>query len=106
MLKNDFLRALELRAKTNLANPNECDIAMLSKACEDAEEECKNKLVANYIKEDFAYIRLLIYLKIVLSDEEKLLYENTIKAINKAPFKVNDTYKTSSVLVVARKDRF
>lgn len=85
-MKEKILQELPLRAKKALLNRAEISPEVVSRATDDAIEVAKGRSVLYFILEDFAYIRLKIYLKIDLSPEDELLYQNAIKAIEKSPF--------------------
>lgn len=87
---------LSIRAKKALYNIDEIDDEFITRAIADANEECSGKDVKEYIKEDFAYIRLKIYLKIDLNDEDELLYKEALKAIKNASYIDEATGETSS----------
>ncbi|MCV3462297.1 hypothetical protein [Campylobacter sp. FU_497] len=103
------LKELDLmkRAQLNLANTDEITREVVAKAAKDVDDICKNKNIAHFIWEDFAYIRIKIYLKIVLDEEDKLLLENSLKQIQNAPL-VDESGQISSLRlkVKQRKDRF
>lgn len=80
---------LKQRAALNLANQNEITDEVISRCCEDADEIKGNHLAPYWALEDFAYIRLKIYLKINLSEEDALLYENALKEIKNSPLEKN-----------------
>ncbi|TKX33331.1 hypothetical protein [Campylobacter taeniopygiae] len=99
--------ALMKRAQQNLANIDEITREVVAKAAKDADDVCKNKDVAGFIWEDFAYIRIKIYLKIVLDDEDKMLLDNALKQIQNAPIVDQDGNLNSLRLrVMQRKDKF
>ena len=80
---------LKQRAALNLANQNEITDEVIRRCCEDADEIKGTRIVPYWALEDFAYIRLKIYLKINLSEEDALLYENALKQIKSAPIQEN-----------------
>lgn len=79
------LAKLKSRANKALFNISEVEDEFLNKAIEDANEATLGKEVKSYIVEDFAYIRLKIYLKIELSEEDEILYKEALKQIEKSP---------------------
>lgn len=83
-LPSPLFATLKARALKSLANPNEIDDAILNLALNDSNEACKGRHVANYIRVDFAYIRLKLYLKIDLNGEDELLFKNALEAIKNA----------------------
>ena len=80
---------LKQRAALNLANQNEITDELIGRCCEDANEIKGTHIVPYWVLEDFAYIRLKIYLKINLSEEDALLYENALKQIKNSPLEKN-----------------
>ncbi|TQR29161.1 hypothetical protein DMB92_08470 [Campylobacter sp. MIT 99-7217] len=99
--------ALMQRAQANLANIDEITREIVARASKDADEFCARKNVPDFIWEDFAYIRIKIYLKIVLDEEDKLLLEQAIKRVEKASEILEDgTFSTLKLRVLERKDRF
>lgn len=99
--------ALMKRAELNLANIDEITREVVAKAAKDADDACKNKVVSDYIWEDFAFIRIKIYLKIVLDDEDKMLLEQALKQIEKASEILDDgSIAPSGLRVRKRPDRF
>lgn len=100
----DKLRA---RARQSLKNEVEVSDEIIDKAASDAEVACANKAVAYYIKEDFAYVRVKIYLKISLSDEDLMLYETALKAIKAAEFiDENGNLQAAKVYKVVNREDF
>nr|DAX52842.1 MAG TPA: hypothetical protein [Caudoviricetes sp.] len=95
---------LELRAKQSLLNPNEITQGLIERCVTDAQEICKGREVPYFAKEDFAYIRLKIYLKAGLDDQDLLLLETAQKAIKNSPF-VNDAGELSSAKFYKSKAR-
>ena len=79
---------LKARAKKALYNLDEIENAdeFVEKAVNDALDISKDKAVLEHFVEDYAYIRLKIYLKVELSPEDELLYKEALKAIKEAPF--------------------
>ncbi|EAJ3448421.1 hypothetical protein ACCP00_001818 [Campylobacter coli] len=99
--------ALMKRAQQNLANIDEITREVVAKAAKDADDICKNKDIADFIWEDFAYIRIKIYLKIVLDDEDKILLDNALKRIENAPLIDKEGNLSSLRLkIMQRNDRF
>lgn len=100
--------ALMQRAELNLGNPQEITREVVAKAAKDADDVCKNKQIADFIWEDFAFIRIKIYLKILLDEEDKILLENALKAIKVAPEILEDgeVGLKTKIRVRQRKDRF
>jgi len=78
----EFIKELELRAKSSLENEAEVTQKALEVATAETLQECKGKDVKAWAKMDFAMIRLKIYLKISLSDEDVLLLKNAKKEIS------------------------
>ncbi|WP_260951403.1 hypothetical protein [Campylobacter sp. RM16187] len=78
------------RARVSLKNPNEVTDDVCECAVNDALEACKDRNVPYFAAEDFAYIRLKIYLKIELDETDVMLYETAQKAIKNAPFLSSD----------------
>lgn len=103
MSKQEELKKRAFKALLNIA---EIDDEFVQKAINDADEATNGKAVANYIYSDFAYIRLKIYLKIELSEEDELLYANAIKNISKAPFLEVDGSKKNSKIYVKNRESF
>lgn len=95
---------LELRAKQSLLNPNEITQGLIERCVTDAQEICKGREVPYFAKEDFAYIRLKIYLKAVLDERDLLLLETAQKTIKNSPF-VNDAGELSSAKFYKSKAR-
>ena len=60
-----------------------------------AEEISKGRDVPYFAKEDFAYIRLKIYLKVQLNAEDEMIFEAAQKFIKSSPF-VDDEGKLHS----------
>ncbi|MBE3022235.1 hypothetical protein [Campylobacter sp. 7477a] len=73
-------------AKTSLKNPNEITDDVCERAINDALEACKDRDAPYFAAEDFAYIRLKLYLKVELDEMDVTLYEAAQKAIKSAPF--------------------
>ena len=86
---------LTSRAKQSLQNPNEITDEMVERAVNDAEEISKGRDVPYFAKEDFAYIRLKIYLKVQLNAEDEMIFEVAQKFIKSSPF-VDDEGKLHS----------
>ena len=100
----EMAQKLELRAKQSLQNPNEITSELIARCITDAQEVCKGREVPYFAKEDFAYIRLKIYLKAVLDERDLLLLETAQKTIKNSPF-VNDAGKLSSAKFYKSKAR-
>ena len=80
------LQKLKERALKALYNLEEVENAneFVDKAVADALDISKGRAVIEHFVEDYAYIRLKIYLKIELSEEDELLYKEALKAIKEA----------------------
>ena len=100
----EMAQKLELRAKQSLQNPNEITPELIARCVTDAQEVCKGREVPYFAKEDFAYIRLKIYLKAVLDERDLLLLETAQKTIKNSPF-VNDAGELSSAKFYKSKTR-
>ena len=83
MLSNEALKTRALKA---LYNVSEIDDTFIDKAIKDANEISAGRAVIEHFVEDYAYIRLKIYLKIELSEEDELIYKEALKAISAADF--------------------
>ena len=75
---------LERRAKKSIYNIDEISDKIVKKACNDAIDITKGKDIKYQFAEDYAFIRLKIYLKIELSSTDELLYKEALKAIKEA----------------------
>lgn len=95
---------LKQRALKALYNKDEIDDIFVQKSVDDALEFSYGKAVMEHFVEDYAYIRLKIYLKIELSPEDELLYKEAIKAIKEAGV-VDDSgeIKSSHFIKIAAK---
>lgn len=100
----EMAQKLELRAKQSLQNPNEITQGLITRCVTDAQEACKGREVPYFAKEDFAYIRLKVYLKVGLDEQDLLLLEAAQKIIKNSPF-VDDTGKLSSAKFYKSKAR-
>lgn len=89
---------LKKRALKALYNLDEIESAkeFVDKAVADARDISKGKAVIEHFVEDYAYIRLKIYLKIELSQEDELLYKEVLKAIKEAPFVDDESGEVTS----------
>ena len=83
-LQSPNFKVLKQRALKSLSNPSEIDDDTLMLALQDSNEACRGKGVPNYIRIDFAYVRLKLYLKIDLNGEDELLFKNALEVISKA----------------------
>lgn len=92
------------RARVSLKNPNEVTDDVCERAVNDALEACKDRNVPYFAAEDFAYIRLKIYLKAQLEEQDMMLYESAQKAIKNAPF-INADGLSSSAKFYLSKNR-
>ncbi|PAF51288.1 hypothetical protein [Helicobacter sp. 13S00477-4] len=100
-----LLNELLERAKGALDNEGEVNEALAFKALKDMDEAVGDKKVADYIKLDFAYARLKLYLKIGLNGEDEMLLNKALKVIEKAPYIDDEGLKSSKkLLVLQRKD--
>ena len=93
MITKEKLKARAIKA---LYNTDEIDDKFVEKALNDAVELSKGKNALDHFMEDYAYIRLKIYLKIELSEEDELLYKEALKAIEKADFIDEESGETRS----------
>lgn len=84
LLQSPNLEILRQRALKSLANPSEICDDILFLALQDSNEACKGRDVPNYIRVDFAYVRLKLYLKIDLNGEDEMLFKNAMDVIAKS----------------------
>ncbi|MFW5606115.1 MAG: hypothetical protein ACOCMY_00135 [Campylobacter hyointestinalis] len=84
-LETNFKALLEQRAKSSLFNPNEISDEALDIAVGETFEECKGLIVKQWVMMDFAMIRLKMYLKIPLSEEDIITLKNAMSAIKSSP---------------------
>ena len=85
VLKSPYYERLKKRALKSLSNPSEIDDEVIELAINESNEACKGRDVAGFVRLDFAYVRLKLHLKIALNGEDELLFNNALKAIEKAP---------------------
>ncbi|RAZ54555.1 hypothetical protein [Campylobacter hyointestinalis] len=85
MDSSSFKALLEQRAKSSLFNPNEISDEALDIAVGETFEECKGLIVKQWVMMDFAMIRLKMYLKIPLSEEDIITLKNAMSAIKSSP---------------------
>ena len=100
MITADELKARALKA---LYNVSEIEDYFVQKSVDDAMEFSYGRAVADFFVEDFAYIRLKIYLKIELSAEDEIIYKEAIKAIKEADL-YDEGDDVSCFMQVATKD--
>ncbi|MBE3607047.1 hypothetical protein CCAL13119_08935 [Campylobacter sp. RM13119] len=81
----EFKLALLNRAKSVLFNPNEITDEALSVVCHEVDEECGGRNVKTWAMMDFAIIRLKIFLKIALSEEDIVLLKSATNEIKNSP---------------------
>lgn len=78
-------QALKNRANSALFNQDEITDEALDIVCGETNEECKNKDVKSWAMMDFAFVRLKIYLKIELSEEDVVLLKTAMSEIKSSP---------------------
>lgn len=83
---NENERLLKERALKSLYNGVEINDDVVKKAIKDADDITQGRKVIHFFYEDFAYIRLKIYLKIEISEEDEMLLKACIKHFENAPF--------------------
>lgn len=96
-LPSPLFAILKQRAIQSLANPNEINDEVLNMSLTDSNEACKGRDVPYYIRVDFAYIRLKLYLKIDLNGEDEMLFKHALNAIEKSEI-INDKGEIKSYL--------
>ncbi|AQW80785.1 hypothetical protein CPIN17261_1331 [Campylobacter pinnipediorum subsp. pinnipediorum] len=72
------------RAQSVLLNPDEITDDALDVAVGETLEECQGKSVKSWVMMDFAMIRLKVYLKIALSEEDIVMLKNARAEIGKS----------------------
>ncbi|MBR8466340.1 hypothetical protein KDE13_08340 [Campylobacter sp. faydin G-140] len=77
----EFKQALKNRANSALFNQDEITDEALDMVCAETNEECKGRDVKSWAMMDFAFIRLKIYLKIALSEEDIVLLKTAMSEI-------------------------
>lgn len=80
-----FKEELQKRAKSALFNPDEITQEAIDVASSETFEECSGKDVKSWAKMDFAMIRLKVYLKIGLSEEDIVLLKAAKREIDNSP---------------------
>lgn len=80
-----FKDALTKRAKSVLKNPNEVTPEAVDVVTKEAQEECAGKEVKSWVVMDFSMIRLKIYLKIELKEEDVIMLKNALNEIKNSP---------------------
>ncbi|PAF46120.1 hypothetical protein BKH46_08915 [Helicobacter sp. 12S02634-8] len=83
--QHPLLTELLERAKGSLENEEEVSCKIALKALSEMEEAVCKKRVPNFVKLDFAMVRLKLWLKIGLSEEDEMLLNKALKAIENAP---------------------
>lgn len=97
-LETNFKALLEQRAKSCLLNPAGVTTEALDVAVSETFEECKGLVVKQWVMMDFAMIRLKMYLKIALSEEDIITLKNAMVAIKSSPNENSDSPKISNIV--------
>ena len=63
-------------------------------ATHETYEECNGRVVKSWAMMDFALIRLKLYLKIALSEEDSLLLSKAISEIKASPLESKPTFNS------------
>lgn len=82
---SSFNEALKKRAQSVLLNPAEITDEAIDVVTNETKEECEGKSVKSWAIMDFAMIRLKIYLKIALSEEDIVLLNKAVNEIKNSP---------------------
>lgn len=85
MTAEELTRRLKLRAEACLHNKSEITHNALTRAVKETIDFVGEKKAKEFAVMDFAFIRLKIYLKISLGEEDELLLREAIKEITNAP---------------------
>lgn len=80
----NFDNELKARAISCLENPAEVTDAAVSIAVSETNEIIKDRKVPLWARNDFALVRLKIYLKIGITEQDEILLKNAVKAIQTA----------------------
>lgn len=90
----EFKEAFSKRAKSVLFNPEEITDEALDVATHETYEECNGRVVKSWAMMDFALIRLKLYLKIAISEEDSLLLSKAISEIKASPLESKPTFNS------------
>ncbi|WP_095296915.1 hypothetical protein [Helicobacter sp. 12S02232-10] len=102
--KHPLLTELLERAKGSLENEEEVSEAVATRALKEMEEAVLNKKVPNFIKLDFAMVRLKLWLKIGLSEEDEMLLNKALKAIENAPLIQEEGLESAKCYLVKERE--
>lgn len=94
---SSFNEALEKRAQSVLKNPSEVTEEAISVVAAETKEECQGRDVKTWAVMDFAMIRLKIYLKTDLKEEDVIMLKNAKAEIARSPLIGETKSKTNFI---------